>query len=317
MLKEYEEQIKSNDNNDVEDSLLTSIEPQDLVLKCYPELVEAFESTRNVKTKKRTVNSRRKKVTTNTEENDIGITDIAKSRQKKAKKKTESKNNRKIEGFISRNRSISLEESFENMAITPKRSKQENTLSKVNKIEIKNVPDNVAMDIKQVKCRPQFKRVMEMDKIDSKLNNTIDRIFNELSPDDFTSENEDNDLNVTNIIDNICKKRIFQFSVRNLQSMESTNQENAENCPEYKIDEFKSLTYKEKYVYAEDEKQKLDLDDEFDDISELYVPINQRIQKEESKKLLQICNQIEKSSFAFENIMDETDNENTCIHLNT
>ncbi|CAL1688186.1 unnamed protein product [Lasius platythorax] len=33
MLKEYEEQIKSNDNNDVEDSLLTSIEPQDLVLK--------------------------------------------------------------------------------------------------------------------------------------------------------------------------------------------------------------------------------------------------------------------------------------------
>ncbi|CAL1688185.1 unnamed protein product [Lasius platythorax] len=201
------------------------------------------------------------------------------------------------------------------MAITPKRSKQENTLSKVNKLEIKNVPENVAMDIKQIKCRPQFKRVMEMDKIDSKLNNTIDRIFNELSPDDFTSENKDNDLNVTNIIDNICKKRIFQFSVRNLQSMESTNQENAENCPEYKIDEFKSLTCKEKYVYAEDEKQKLDLDDEFGDISELYVSINQRIQKEESKKLLQICNQIEKSSFAFENIMDETDNES--IHLNT
>lgn len=162
------------------------------------------------------------------------------------------------------------------MAITPKRSKQENTLSKVNKLEIKNVPENVATDIKQIKCRPQFERVMEMDKIDSKLNNTIDRIFNELSPDDFTSENEDNDLNVTNIIDYTCKKRIFQFSVRNLQSMESTNQENAENCPEYKIDEFKSLTFKEKYVYAEDEKQKLDLD-EFGDISELYVPINQRI----------------------------------------
>lgn len=316
MLKEYKEQIEPDDNNDVEESLLTSIEPQDLVLKCYPELIEAFESIRNVKTKKRTANSRRKKITTNTEEN-IGITDIAKSRQKKEKKKTlESKNNRKIEDFISRNRSMSLEESFENMAITPKRSKQESTSSNVNKLKVKNVPENIAMDLKQIKCGPQFKKVLEMDKIDSKLNNTIDRMFNELSPDDFTSENEDNDLNVTNIIDNICSKRIFQFSVRNWQSMESTSQENVENCLEYKIDEFKSLTNKENYVYTEDGKQKLDdSDEEFGDISELYVPINQRIQKEKSKKPLQICNQIKKSSFAFENIMDETDNGS--IHLDT
>lgn len=319
MLEEYKEQIQPNDDNDV-DILLTSIEPQDLVLKCYPELVEAFESARNVKTKKRTINSRKKKITTNTEENNIGLTDIAKSRQKKAKKKTlESQNNRKIEDFISKNPSTSLEESFENMAITPKRSKQESTLSKVNKLKMKNVSENVAVDVKQIKRGPQFKRVLEMDKIDSKLNNTIDRIFNELSSDDFMSENEDNednDLNMTNIIDNICNKRIFQFSVRNWQPMESTNQENAENYPEYKIDENKSSTYKEKYVYAEKEEQKLDdLDDEFGDISELYVPINQRIQKAENKKFLQVCNQIENSSFAFENIMDETDNGD--IHLDT
>ncbi|XP_072759243.1 flap endonuclease GEN [Anoplolepis gracilipes] len=309
MLKECKEQIEPNDN-DVEDSLLTSIEPQDLVLKCYPELVETFENTRNVKTKKRTANSRKKKITTNTEENDIRITDIPNSRQKKVKKKTlESKNNRKIEEFISKNCSMSLEESFENMAITPKRSKQEN--SNANKLKIKNVPENVTMDIKQIKRGPQFKRVLEMDKIDSKLNNTIDKIFNELSPDDFTSENEDNDLNVTNIIDNICSKQIFQFSVRNWKSMESTNQENTENFLEYKIDEFKSLTNKEEYVHVEDEKQKLnESDDEFGNISELYVPINQRIQKEENKKL-----QIKKSSFAFENIMNETDNES--IHLET
>lgn len=309
MLKEYKEQIESDDNNDVEESLLTSIEPQDLVLKCYPELVEAFESTRNVKTKKRTANSRRKKITTNAEENNIPITNIAKSRQKKGKKKIlESKNNRKIEDFISSNRSISidLEESFENMTITPKRSKQEGILSNINKLKVNNMPENVVVDLKQIKCAPQFKRVLEMDKIDFKLNNTIDRMFNELSPDDFKSENEDNDLNVTNIIDNICSKRIFQFNVRNWQSMESTSQENVENL-EYKIDEFKFLTNKEKYVCTKDENQKLDdSDDEFGNISELYVPINQRIQKEESKKPLQICNQIKKSSFAFENIMDET-----------
>lgn len=301
MLKEYKEKIEPSDNNDVEDSLLTSIEPQDLVLNCYPELVEAFESTRNVKTKKRTANSRRRNITTNTEEN-IGATNIAKSRQKITKKKTE--NNRKIEDFISRNHTESLEESFESMTITPKRSKEENTSSNVNKLKIKNMPEN-AMDVKQVKRGLQFNRVLEMDKIDSKLNNTIDRMFNELSPDDFTSENEDSDLNVTNIIDNICSKRIFQLSVRNRQSMESTNQENVDNVPEYKIGEFKSLI-KEKFVCAEDEKQELDdSDDEFGGISELYVPINQRIQKKENKLL---CNQIKhKSSVAFENIMDETD----------
>lgn len=308
MLKEYKEQIEPNDN-DVEDNLLTSIEPQDLVLKCYPELVEIFESTRNVKTKKRTANSRRKKTTTNIEENNIEITNIVKSRQKKAKKKTlENKNNRKIEDFISRNRSMSLEDSFENMTISPKRLKQENALS--NKNKLKNVSENIATNIKQVKRGPQFKRILEMDKIEnSKMNNTIDRIFNELSPDDFMSENEDNDLNVTNIIDNICSKRIFQFNRRNWQSIESSNQENAEHFLENKIDE--CTIPKEKYIYVENGKQKLgESDDEFGDISELYIPINQRIG--ESKK---VCNQIKKSSSAFENIMDETDNES--IYLDT
>ncbi|XP_025263208.1 flap endonuclease GEN isoform X2 [Camponotus floridanus] len=314
MLKEYKEQIELNDN-DIEGILLTTIEPQDLVLKCYPELVEIFENTRNVKTKKRTTNSRRKKVTTNIEENNIEITNIAKSRQKKAKKKTlGSKNNRKIEDFISRNHSMSLEESFEDMAITPKRSKQKNALSNINKL--KNVSENVAMDIKQVKRGPQFKKILEMDKIDSKLNNTIDRIFNELSPNDFMSENEDNDLNVTNIIDNICGKQIFQFSVKNWQSIESTNQGNAENFLENKIDE--CMIQKEEYIYAENEKQKLDnSDDEFGDISELYIPINRRIQEKVkvSKESKEVCNQIKKCSCAFENVMDETDNES--IHLDT
>lgn len=315
MLKEYKEQIEPNDN-DVEDSFLTTIEPQDLVLKCYPELVEIFENTRNVKMKKRTANSRRKKITTNIEENNIEIINIAKSKQKKAKKKTlENKNNRKIEDFISRNRSMLLEESFEDMAITPKRSKQENTLSNINKL--KNASENIAMNIKQVKRGPQFKRVLEMDKIDSKLNNTIDRIFNELSPNDFMSENEDNDLNVTNIIDNICSKRIFQFSVRNWQS---TSQENMENFLENKIDE--CMIHKEEYIDSENGKQKLDdSDDEFDEISELYIPINQRIQEKVcnkvkvSKESKKVRNQIKKSSCAFENIMDETDNES--IHFHT
>jgi len=76
------------------------------------------------------------------------------------------------------------------------------------------------------------------------------------------------------------------------------------------------VTYtKEKYVHAENKKQKSDnSDDEFGDINESYIPINQRIQKRENQKFSSICNHITKKlDFDFENIMDQTDNES--IHL--
>jgi len=327
ILKEYKDQTKENDDdddddddddNDVDNNLLTSIEPQDLVLKCYPQLVEVYENTRNAKTKKRTVNSRRKKATINIEDNDTGTKDTTKSKQKRVKKKTQ-ENNRKIDEFIPINQAMSLEDSFEKMVITPKRSKQENISSRVNELKIRDMSEDVAIvDLKQIKRGPhtQFQRVLEIEKVNSKLNNTFDRMFNELSPDDFVSENEDNDLDVTSVIENICSKQTFQFSKRICQPIESTNRsaENIEEC--IKIDEFEPVIYtKEKYVHAENEKQKLDnSDDEFGDINESYIPINQRIQKGENQKFSSTCNHITKKlDFAFENIMDQTDNES--IHL--
>lgn len=312
MLNEYKEQTKENDD-DIDDNLLTSIEPQNLVLKCYPELVETYENTRSVKTKKRTVKSQRKKVTNNDKDNDIETKDT-KSKQKKLKNKTE-KNNKKIDEFISRNQAMSLEESFEKMTITPKRSKRENISSRANQLKERDVPEDTAiMNIKQMKRGPQFKRVLETEKLNSKLNNTIDKMFNELSPDDFMSENEDNDLDVTHVIENICSKQTFQFNITNCQSIESTSR-STENIKKYtKIDEFE-LETKESYVHVEDERQKLDdSDDEFGDINESYIPINERIQIGESQQFLSTCNQIEKKfSFDFENIMDQTDNKSTYL----
>lgn len=302
MLKEHKEQTKENDD-DVDDNLLTSIEPQNLVLKCYPELVEVFENIRNVKTKKRTANSQKKKALNdnNKDNEDIETKDTIKSKQKKLKKKTE-KNNRKIDEFVSGNQAMFLEKSFEKMIITPKRSKQENISNKTNELKIRTVPENAA-NIKQMKCGSQFKRVLEIEKLNSKLNNTIDRIFDELCPDDFMSENEDYDLDVTHVIENICSKQTFQFSIRNCQSIKSTSRstENIEKCT--KIDEFESVT-SESYVHVEDKRQELDhSNDEFGNINESYIPINQRIQIGESRRFLSTCNQIEKKfSFDFEDI---------------
>ncbi|KAG5307484.1 GEN endonuclease, partial [Acromyrmex insinuator] len=316
MLKEYKEQINENgdenDDDDVDNNLLTSIEPQDLVLKCYPKLVEVYENTRNVKTKKRTVNSRKKKAT-NVEDNDTRIKNTTKSKQKKVKKKTEK--NKNIDEFITKNNVISLEDSFEQMVISPKRSKQENIRDRAHALQVRDVSENVEiMNIKQMKRGPQFQRVLEIQKINLKLNNTLDRIFSELSPDDFTSENEDNDLDITNVIENICSKQTFQFSKTNCQSIESTSQsaENIEEC--IIIDEPVTCT-RENYVHTKNEKQKLDnSDDEFGFINESYIPISQRIQTGESRRFLSTYNHTKNSDFDFENIIDRTDNES--IHLN-
>ncbi|XP_012526225.1 flap endonuclease GEN [Monomorium pharaonis] len=288
MLKEYKEQTNENDDDDGDvNNLLTSIEPQDLVLKCYPVLVEKYEYARNEKrkTKKRNANSQRKKTT------------ILK------------KNNKKIDEFISRNDPISLEDSFEKMAITPKRSKQRNILSKLgNELKTRNVSEDIAIvNVEQIKRDPQFKKVLEVEKENSKLNNTIGRMFNELSPDDFMSENED-DLNVTNVIENICSKQTFQFSTNMCQPTEAINQSvtNVEEC--IIIDEFTPVIYTSKNIHAEDKKEKSDNSDDEFDINESYIPINQRIQIGENRKSVSMCNQLRKKfSFDFENIMDQTD----------
>lgn len=309
MLKEYRE-VNDDDVNDddIKNNLLTSIEPQNLVLKCYPELVEIFENARNTKTKKRTANSRKKKTTTTVGENSE-IRNVAKPRENKTRKKIlENKNNKKIDEYISRDHCISLEDSFEKMAITPKRPKNKSNLRKANE---KNMSEyNAVTDINQMKRGPQFRKVLEVEQINSRLNSSIDRMFNKLSPDDFTSENEDNDLDVTNVIENICSKQSFQVNVRNCQRIESSTENFAE---EHRIGNKSLTSTNEEHIFLEDEKQKSDdSDDEFGNIRESYVPINQRIQMESNKNLLQMCNQREnRFNFDFENVMDETDNDCT------
>lgn len=191
MLKNYKEQEQRNDDDDNgdghvdDDSLLTSIEPQNLVVKCYPQLVETFENIRSAKAKKRTVNSRKKKAVTDVVENNTKEKDSIKLRQKKTRKKiAEVKNNKKIDEFCPENHLVSLEESFEEMAITPKRSKKKNTLVKVNELKIKDTSENIDMNTKHIKRGPQFDRVLGVETIPSRLNNTLDRMFNELTPDD-------------------------------------------------------------------------------------------------------------------------------------
>jgi len=303
MLKEYKELANQSDDDNDDNDLLTSIEAQDMVSKCYPELVEAFEATRNVKTKKRTAASRKKK---NIEEANTEVKDTAKSRRKKTRKVLQNKSNRKIEEFMSMNYPASLEESFEKMAITPKRSKREEI--QINELQIKNTAENVPfMGTKQMKRGPQLRKVLETEKINSKLNNTIDRMFNELLPDDFMSENEDDDLNITDVIESICSKQniSIQSGVMNRQSTKFSNGSTESVIEEYtKINKFISSI--EKQVQSKNEKEELnESDDEFAHINNSYIPIDQRIQIERK----------EKSNFNFENLMNETDNEN--MHLNT
>lgn len=312
MLKNYKEKNNDDDNDDdnIDDSLLTSIEPQNLVLKCYPQLVETFESIRNAKTKKRTVNSRRKKTTIDVTENNTEKKGRAKLCQIKTREKAiERENNKKIDEFFPKNRLMSLQESFEEMAITPKRSKKKIILKETNESKVKNTTENTIMNMKHIKRGPQFDRILGIEAMHSKLNNTLDRMFNELSPNDFLSENEDNDFNTTDIIEDICSKRTFELDIRSYRSAESTSQPIGGNT---KVDLPEASTSNmEERIHVEDKKEKIDdtdSDDEFGDINDLYIPINQRIQSgiRCDKKLS--CNKI-MSTVAFENIMNETDNE--------
>lgn len=307
MLKEYKELAKENDDDNVDNELLTSIEPQDLVSKCYPELVEAFENARSVKSKKRTADSRKKKkktIATNVEDTNAKVKDIANSRQRKTSKmkNVQIKNNRKMEEFVSANPPpTSLEESFEKMAITPKRSKR-------GKDE--NVP---ATDAKELKRGPQFRRILETEGINSRLNNTIDRMFSELSPDDFMSENDDDvDLNMTDMIEDICSKRTFQFGATNgRQAAESTNEYAGNGGKCTKIDEL--IRSMEEHVHSKEEKEELisESDDEFGDINDSYVPINERIEIRERGQLLQKRDIEKNCNVNFEDLLNETDNKSS------
>ncbi|XP_076179460.1 XPG-like endonuclease isoform X3 [Ptiloglossa arizonensis] len=175
-LKEYIALDKENSGNNVDNLFeLTSIEPQSAVQECYPELVEVFENTRNAKRKKRTIKNKAQNGS-NFEGTKKGK--IEKRRRQLVKNPANVENNRKIDEYIYKTMPL-LEESFGRMSITPKRSKKSDR-------QKENQENN-----SKVKRDLRFEKVLQSEKINSKLNNTLDRMFNELSPDDFKQNAEE------------------------------------------------------------------------------------------------------------------------------
>ncbi|XP_003702719.2 XPG-like endonuclease isoform X1 [Megachile rotundata] len=257
-LKEYIAMSKENDEENSEEILseLTSIEPQNAVKECYSDLVEVFENARNAKKKKRTVKS---KVQNDADPEGVKSKPVKRRQRKAGKVPVAVEGNRKIDEFISKDRCLSLEESFDRLSITPKRSKP-----------LVEQQENRGENIK-LRRGPQFDKVLQLEKVNSKLNNTLDRMFNELSPDDFVSDNEDFDLDMSEIIDNICKERAFQFDVDvQISKDESNLSKKSLNFGTSSIRDFE-IKPGECSTVADESIN------EFADIDQSYIPLHQRI----------------------------------------
>ncbi|KAL2716187.1 flap endonuclease GEN [Vespula squamosa] len=307
---------KENNGDDITNKELVTIEPQVIVLKCYPDLVESFEMEKNKKKPQKKTTSKRKLI------KDKNINTIEKGNVKKPQRKTkkklvESQNNRRIDEFIIQNRPLSLEESFERMSITPKRSKQECD-SNENNVN-KNVDRNFIKYSKDgVKHPPQIRRVLELEKVNLKLDNTLDRMFLELSPEDFTSENEDADLNMTGVIDSICNRYTFQdeHRVNEISSIIKSDSDsvvvstsNQNLVKDMESTKYNSIKCDRDVSITKNTMN--DIPDEFDDI-ESYVPIYERIQRRCKKDTTRKSKRSSttRCSFGFNDLMNETDIEN-------
>ncbi|KAG7190391.1 hypothetical protein KM043_006499 [Ampulex compressa] len=309
-LKEYYANDRENpEEADIADHQLISIEPQADVLKCYPELVEAFENARNAKTKKRTANSRAKKNVKDKPEIEAKPPETKGIQQKRgSKKNAKNVNNRKIDEFVQVKPPLSLEDSFEKMSITPKRSKRANVINEVKKLEEGEDCSTEKYANAQIRRGPQFERLMNVEKINMRLNSTLDRMFDELSPDDFVSENEDGELNISQIIENICKKRTFSFNTVNAEfptlNLASPVLNSAQEIEDTNdTDDSSAAPHNDRQCQLTNDSL-----DEFGGINESYVPLSQRIQKQ-SKESLRFTSKeaVKKFSLGVENLMNETD----------
>ncbi|KOC70481.1 Flap endonuclease GEN [Habropoda laboriosa] len=297
-LKEYVALDEENDDSDADIlAELTSIEPQDVVQKCYPKLVEAFENARNAKVKKRPAKN---KANDGTNAND---NTKRKPEKRRHRKKETVENIKKIDEFLCKNRPLSLEESFESMSITPKRSKKLNVQRENREINGK------------VKRGPQFDKVLQTENTNSRLNNTLDRMFNELSPDDFISDNDDHDLNISQIIDDICTKSVFHLNIKeNVRSPEAEN-----TLSEKRIDDFKIINDVPNSLTELNQDKKSnticnDVRDEFAHINESYVPLNERLLtckgRDEFPKIAAETD--DRFSLGFNSLMNDTNPETQC-----
>ncbi|KAI4495381.1 hypothetical protein M0802_008771 [Mischocyttarus mexicanus] len=319
----YDVSDKENNDDDITNNELVTIEPQDVVLKCYPDLVESFEMEKNKKkSQKKTVNKRQKKTTKDPNVDNVEDGNKKKPQKRNRKKFTECPNNRKIDEFIVKHQPLSLEESFGRMSITPKRSKQKCDSNANTNVECSSVK-YLNNDIKRP---PQIRRILELEKSNVKLNNTLDRMFLELSPEDFASENEDADLNLTGVIDEMCNKYTFlcehkdneissiiknDLETVNVSTKDPNLVKSMENIKWNSIESNNDVSIKKDTID--------DIQDEFGDI-ESYVPIYERIQrrckintprrsKNHMTRRSKIVN-ISRCSLGFDDIMNETDIDN-------
>ncbi|CAB0032840.1 unnamed protein product [Trichogramma brassicae] len=269
--------LSEEENSDKLTELVT-IEPQDIVNKCYPNIVQEFEAERNAK-KKKPARTRKKKDDENVDDN----VEKRPVRRKRVNNATEIKNNRKIVDFIQKVPTAiekplpALEEAFDRLSITPKRMK-------------KNTPK---------KRGPQFERVMATEKLDSILNGSLEMMFNELTPEDFASD-LDVSLDMSLVIDNIV-------GATNSEKVENvSDKENLAN----ELGVKKPRNRKSSNIILDEHE----VTDEFDAFNKSYVPLDKRIGNEKNftnkpnESLMSIdTNVLNRMSMGIESLLDATD----------
>lgn len=252
---EISEKPDSDERNTTEEPLAT-IEPQNLVVNCYPELVEMFEEDKAAKKKSKNPKPRAKtKKNENSSEVESG-SNTEKTKKPAAKRErrklVDVVNTRKIDDYISKNAAAVLEDSFSKLEITPKRLKR----------------------------LPQIESIKRAEVV-SKLNNTLDRMFENLTVDDFAGEDE-GEFDMSEIIEEICgekkQDRFISVSVNEggcNRSEKNTSEElvtPASHEAQRPHDAFNNQTNKVEPCEAEMHNET----DEFADI-ENYVPLSERV----------------------------------------
>ncbi|OXU21375.1 hypothetical protein TSAR_005298 [Trichomalopsis sarcophagae] len=304
------ESNREDDEEESPDALseLATIEPQEIVRKCYPMIVVEFDTQRNAK-KKKSTRSRKNKTDENSEE----PTEKKKSeRKRRGKSKTaEIASNRKIIEFVKVEKQVAnLEESLGRMSITPKRRK-------------KNEP----IRISSVKKRgPQFDRVMTTERMDAILNGSLEAMFNQLTPEDFASDLEDSTVDMSFIINEICSKKTNEqnicieyqenispntdFHMKYDYSVVKDSEIEHESGFVKNVEENIVIEHQESVLKPADSEEELD---EFDLLEKTYVPLHMRLDVDKRKsripirKSLTTDNTEDRFSIGIDSLLNGTD----------
>lgn len=267
----------SDKENDTEDpqpeatpAELATLEPQHLFQKCYPLLVEEFENAKLAKKKKPPKKPRGKKAKV-TEDETGEKTEVKKKAQRRPRKPktTEVANNRKIDEFVKVNMQT-LEDSFDALTITPKRKKK--SIDVIDSEQIKSDND----------CKINSSQLdLEAHRLNRILNGSLLRMFNELTPEDFPSEVEDESMS-----EKICNKS----QAMNISFPENQNTDHKTNDFEYEF----NLEPQIDLEYKFDLKSKFELEPEFN--FELDCSMHMNNFNETLKRIVNLENEEEVNS---------------------